>query len=546
MVHHLSFLANPPSSVTKGRFKMRWSVLLGLCVLYDLMLLPLYVFYAPSGVLFSMLEWFTHLVWNVDMGVSALTGFYLQGILVLEPAQTLRHYMQSWMAFDVFLVLLVWVNFAVSVLAPEQAEQGELMAWARTLRTLRFLRFVRILRWLKLRRVVETLQQVVGSPATSLYFSLFSNVARLLILNHLVACCWFGITHIAGEPSWVSENSVASKSVLDQYLKSLNWSFAQLGVGSTNIFPTNTLEEAYSVIIAIRSLLTYATLVSTMTNLMTGLSKIREGEETDFRLLYAYLKANDIPEALRRKVARFVEHQYRLRTGSKVGDDDIPVLSLLSPQLRGELMLAKYRKSLCKLPLVRELLDLENVQVVQVMHHVATTAVRDIAVAAGDLVFYAGSAASAAFQKLSGDLRYQVEVDDEVVASRLWIAEVCLYTPWVYQGDLLASEVSRLLVLDADAFRESLCQCRLTQKAASEHARQFVIQMTDAAVMTDLPRRGLQDLETEVEAPKTRPALWPVLYWRHWLPTWTFTPGSGQRVTPEQRELRFDSLQGSR
>ena len=416
---------------------MCWSILLGLCVLYDLMLLPLYVFFVPSGVLLSMLEWFTHLVWNVDIAVSALTGFYLKGLLVLEPKQTVRKYVKSWMTFDVFLVLLVWVNFVVAVATPSEAEQEELMAWARTLRALRFLRFVRILRWLKLRRVVETLHQVVGSPATSLYFSLFSNVARLLILNHLVACCWFGVTHLMEDPTWVSLNSVGQESVVNQYLKCLNWSFAQLGVGSTNIFPANVLEEAYCVLIAIRSLLTYATLVSSMTNLMTGLSKIREGEETDFRLLYAYLKVNDIPEVLRRRVARFVEHQYRLKADKKVGDvGDVPVLGLLSAQLRGELMLAKYRKSFCKIALVRDLFQLENenAQVVQVLHHLATTAVRDTSVAAGDIVFYAGNVGNAAFQKLSGDLRYVLEVDDEVIASPLWIAEVCLYTEWIYQA----------------------------------------------------------------------------------------------------------------
>ena len=36
-----------------------------------------------------------------------------------------------------------------------------------------------------------------------------------------------------------------------------------------------------------------------------------------------------------------------------------------------------------------------------------------------------------------------------------WIAEVCIWTPWVYMGDLVAEDVSRLAILDVDEFCEA-------------------------------------------------------------------------------------------
>ncbi|OLQ14390.1 hypothetical protein AK812_SmicGene1484 [Symbiodinium microadriaticum] len=63
------------------------------------------------------------------------------------------------------------------------------------------------------------------------------------------------------------------RPVMDKYLASLNWAFAMLGVGLSSlggIKTTNTLEVVFSaawntVLVAFRSLMTYATLISSIT-----------------------------------------------------------------------------------------------------------------------------------------------------------------------------------------------------------------------------------------------------------------------------------------
>lgn len=42
---------------------------------------------------------------------------------------------------------------------------------------------------------------------------------------------------------------------------------------------------------------------------MTGLSKIKEDEATEFRLLRNYLVHNDIPKGLQQKIVRFLQNQ---------------------------------------------------------------------------------------------------------------------------------------------------------------------------------------------------------------------------------------------
>ena len=47
-----------------------------------------------------------------------------------------------------------------------------------------------------------------------------------------------------------------------------------------------------------------------MTSLMSGLSRIKEDEATEFRLLRNYLVHNDIPKGLQQKIVRFLQNQH--------------------------------------------------------------------------------------------------------------------------------------------------------------------------------------------------------------------------------------------
>ena len=53
----------------------------------------------------------------------------------------------------------------------------------------------------------------------------------------------------------------------------------------------------------VRSLITSATLISTMSSLIAGLRKIEQDETTEFRLLRRYLKHNEIRSDVGQKAA---------------------------------------------------------------------------------------------------------------------------------------------------------------------------------------------------------------------------------------------------
>ncbi|CAJ1381154.1 unnamed protein product [Effrenium voratum] len=486
--------AERPSCVLHpgGTARTVWNLLVAVGVLHDLLMVPLYVFELPESGFLLFLEWTTMLFWNLDCVVSLRTGFYDQGSLVMSPWRIFLHYARSWLLFDASLVSLDWF-----LLGSSAADGGE--GW-RSLRLLRFLRLVRMLRWLKLRRAHDALQELLHSQASSLYFSLFSSIAHLLILNHLIACAWFATSRLQAQ-NWVSDLDMEAESKEYQYLTCMNWAFAQLGVGSSQAKATNTLEMVFCIVIAFRSLITSSTLISTVSNLMGGLSKIKEDENKEFRLLRCYLQHNDIPLALSQKVTQFLQYQYALRQEARSADMAVPLLDLLSQQLQGELQFEKYRRALCRLPLLDQLLDPPDLQVKQVLHRMAMAALRNSVVASRDVIFLGGTRAEAAYLSLSGSLTYFHDDGPEAVDDSVWIAEVCLWTPWVYLGDLVANDVSRLAVLDAQAFCSTLGASWATHQAARRYAQSFLESLKKHNRWTDILPAVEDDFSVESRSP---------------------------------------------
>ena len=464
-----------------GLFRTVWNLTVALCVLHDLVLIPLSAFDLVETPFLLFLQWLVLLSWNCDLVVSLLTGFYRNGTLIMVPAQIWLHYAKTWMVFDVGLISLDWVLIGIGGggAADRNSDQWQ------TLRLLRSLRLVRMLRMIKLRRAHEAFQEMLHSQASSLYFGLFSSLGYLLVLNHFIACGWFAVSHLS-DVNWVSELGLDSSGIEYQYLTCMNWAFAQLGVGSSSAKPVNSLEMAFCILIAFRSLMTSATLISTVSNLMAGLSKIKEDENTEFRLLRCYLKQNEIPQPLSQKVTQFLQHQYSLRQEARSADMEVPVLTLLSKQLQGELQFARYRQALCQLPVVDNLLQMPDLQVLQVMQRMSRTAISNAVVASKDVIFLAGAEAKAAYFTQSGSLTYFHDAGQESVDCNVWIAEVCIWTPWVYMGDLVAEDVSRLAILDVDEFCETLGVCWQTQNAARRYAQEFLETMRKQTTWTDV------------------------------------------------------------
>ena len=151
----------------------------------------------------------------------------------------------------------------------------------------------------------------------------------------------------------------------------------------------------------------------------------------------------------------------------------MPLLDLLSRPLFRELQFERHRASLCKLPLLKDLLKAPDIQTLEVLHS-SSNSLCQLVAAAQDIIFLSGSHATSSYLKLSGTLTYYDDAREIQVDNQCWVAEACLWTPWIHMGEFEAKGVSDLLCLDADTFCEALSKTASTQQAASAYAVEFL------------------------------------------------------------------------
>lgn len=149
----------------------------------------------------------------------------------------------------------------------------------------------------------------------------------------------------------------------------------------------------------------------------------------------------------------------------------MPLLDLLSGPLFRELQFARHGASLSKVPLIQDLLQAPDIQTLEALYAL-TNSLHRLTVATRDIIFLSSSVAVCAYFKLGGRLSYFRE-GEERVNDQCWVAEACLWMPWIHMGDFEAKEVSDLLCLDANGFCETLSKMPM-KNLASAYATDFL------------------------------------------------------------------------
>lgn len=296
------------------------------------------------------------------------------------------------------------------------------------------------------------MKEAMHSWATSVQYSIFMNIFLLMLMLHMIACGWWAFGHTWGNADgWSVKYEIEGISLLYSYTTCLHWAISQLGVSSSDIEATNSTERIYSIVVAMVSLVTFSTMVISMTSMMGTWYAEKEEERKQFNALQRYLKHYTISPGLSQRITHFLQHAASQRKAT-VSDLHVPLLELLSKPLRGELQLEKFSQSMKENAFLYALLHCDNVTVLDVMR----------------------------------SFSYWQENKPEVKKCEGWAAEMCLWTEWFYVGDLVADTVSSAFVLDVEAFCDRIAGSRVTQKLAVAYANEYVQALHTEDCWTDL------------------------------------------------------------
>ena len=227
------FVVGPRSSI-----QLIWSFVGSLFILWDLITIPLEMFDIPTFIEF-LTEFgnVTFAFWICDMPSHVIFGREIDGKVELRPVALFKQYVRTW-----FLLDLTVISIDVMLLVLSEVHEG--LKSARFLRTLRLLRLLRLLRVAKLQQALTLLANRFLSAHAFMVMKVVAGLMMILAINHLIACCWYGIGSLQVDgKSWIQRSDIEEAGFAESYAASIHWALTQFTPATNNIAPDNAVER---------------------------------------------------------------------------------------------------------------------------------------------------------------------------------------------------------------------------------------------------------------------------------------------------------------
>eukprot|EP00438_Fugacium_kawagutii_P029795 Skav227168 [mRNA] locus=scaffold502:403772:411279:- [translate_table: standard] len=106
------------------------------------------------------------------------------------------------------------------------------------------LRLLRLLRLTRLQNKIMVLANRFLTTNAFLVLKVGAGLFMMIITNHIIACCWFGVgSAFDEEKNWIIASGLDKEDFGESYTASLHWSLTQFTPATQNITPDNTIER---------------------------------------------------------------------------------------------------------------------------------------------------------------------------------------------------------------------------------------------------------------------------------------------------------------
>lgn len=305
-----------------GNFRSFWDAIGILILVKDTFGIPMQLVDVDVATIFPRWEivtYFSVIYWCFDIFFSFFTGYLEKGTLITDCRTIACHYLQTWFLIDISIsiidLLLEFGSFDVGDSATAT-------------RFLRFLRLFRMLRLGKVSRVSAFLQDQFESEVVSIQFSLALVMVAMILVEHVIACVWFGLGGTDGR-TWLTVFGYQENTFFEKYYACVRWALAQLGFGATAIEAVSETEGMYSNVVGFISLVTSSSVISSMTSLVGALHRSRSEETQQLGQLRRFLRQNQVDPGLSERIMRFLQYTYHERASSAGDNPDLRHLGVL-------------------------------------------------------------------------------------------------------------------------------------------------------------------------------------------------------------------------
>jgi hypothetical protein len=397
----------------------------------------------------------------------------------MDSPKIVKRYLTSNFILDLGIVLADWIPLAMGAFG--MGGQTDVTKNMRLLRVFRLARFFRLLRLKKLRSIIQSMEDTIDNAYLYVTLSVMKNLFSILAVNHALACLWYwiGCLEIDGSDSWVRDehNDVhfESRDWLYKYVTCLLWAITQFTPGSISVYPANSVERLFMVVVLLFALIVFSAFVSDLTHARIELQKLTGKLGKECWMLRKYFRQQGVSRDLTFRVQAYI-HKAIMPKIARVKEHDVDLLQWLSEPLRTEIQAEIYSRSIRVYPLF----DWISRRNMGAMQEICCVALRVVEYGQHDLVFNSGQTAQHMYIVSNGSFVYaprHPDLDVEIQETDTWCCEMVLWVPWLHRGRWQAHSISELLLIDESQFRKALTKnqdvCLVAQRYAKDYLREL-------------------------------------------------------------------------
>ncbi|CAK9006735.1 Potassium/sodium hyperpolarization-activated cyclic nucleotide-gated channel 2 (Brain cyclic nucleotide-gated channel 2) (BCNG-2) [Durusdinium trenchii] len=419
--------------------QLTWSMIGSFLILWDLITIPLGIFDLPEFIDFlSIVARISFVYWLFDMPLHFLFGLEIQGSVELRPTKLARHYLKTWFFIDLLVIVIDAGITAVEI----SGEVGvELTAFhsARFLRALRLLRLLRLLRVAKLQQEMMVLANRFLSTHTFMLMKVVAGVFMILLINHIIACSWFGIgTWEFDGKSWMFLLGLDPKTATfaESYSASMHWALTQFTPATNNIAPDNALERTFALVIILLAIGVFSSFITQITSTMSSLRSARTEQSQKRAKLLQFFSERGLSVGLFGKIQQALQREGHFEVRLK--EPDVALIQKIPERLKMQLHEEMFLASLQNLNIWPPTTEDDQYFFTTVCHH----AMEEHSAIPGQDVFLPGTDCHDVYIIESGFMGYVLPpgdftMDAEKVQGSLCLP--CLWAEWTHRGRLAAN-----------------------------------------------------------------------------------------------------------
>lgn len=445
--------------------RLRWDLIGVVLIMVEAFLVPLDLGFDISASVGWF--WLTTAYFFFDLCSQFTTGYYHHGCLVMRQSAIISNYLKGFFLVDV-MATLPW-----DYIFEDDSAIGKVAGAGK------FMRMFRLLRVLRLRDLMDRIEDLLPGANALLLFSLMKMLMLFIVICHWIACIWgflglpektghaaggsrpipweeceFGgpcESGIEGSP-WLRRHGLDNFGPGTRYLISLQFSAGLILGAEWAVSPGFWVERIFCILMMIFSFFLCSMVLSRIVVIANELSESNKELEQQIRCMKAFMRAKKVPVSLQAKVRQYLEYKHTIVTEQQ--QQNRQFMDSLSQWLRLEILEHVHSPTILHNPFFQELPR-------PVLQRVCDLCVT-VLCAHHDIVVHQGHRATGMMYIVQGHLGVmnQESYDDEpaFMTAPSWIGYLCLFKDMIWphavvsagNSELLKLEKSELLELFAD------------------------------------------------------------------------------------------------